>query len=1047
MADNDVNIGINVDDKDALEALDNLEKKGGQSASGVEAAFAALKFAAAAAVAAFTAGAIKDFFASGIESANAQQAALASLTAQLDQTGENTDEAVQSFVDLGDALEKTSKFEDDAIISAAALAKSFGLTNKQATELTKAAVELSAVTGDSLEGSVRKLSKTYSGVLGPLDEQVSALKGLTKEQLANGEAIKVVLERYGGTAAGQLDNFAGVISLTEKAFGNLQEVFGDVITTNPVLIAAIKGLGSVFENLGAFAEKNKDSLSDFVSFGVKAIAVSIPIAVDTLGFFVRALEGLITVGSLAFGGLTEIVSAFGSVFGAVIRAQGDTFLAFLELVAKGATAIPGVSEALGLVGIDAVAAAEGISTLRTTFGDMIDEGQKGIDGFRDSVSEFTVSAVDGFETANTGFDEISKNVGELAQTVFDADNTITVSAKKAASARRSVIDASKIDPKELAKIQEEAAKFAQSITLDSLSELDKIQEKRDQDLAKLEEYFKKGALGQEQFDAARAASTKGASDKIAKILEADTAKYDEELKKRKELLRAQVQEASTTPIKFAVEKLDFQPISEGLQTSLAATVGGLGKILEGKSGAKSVVAEGVGALADSFIPGIGGAVGGLVSKLAEGPDAVKTFIKGFIDGVPGIIDAIAQSIPVVVETLVDTLITKGGIVKIAVSLGKGILTAVAGIFKNLGSAFTKIDFGSIFGKVGGLIGKSFKETLPDFRGLFTSAVSAITDPIRNLFSGDIVGFLKDAIFKPFEIISNLLPEKIREPFNEFIAKVKDSFSNLGTTIVEQFKSGLPDFKGLFTDAVGGIVEPIKKLFSGDIVGFLKDGITKPFELVSNLLPKKIREPFDKFIEKIKGFFDGLDLGAQFTAWSDQFIGPIKKLFEGDFKGFITGAFQPILDFFDKFKDIAPKWIDKLKVAEPEWLKRFLDAMDKFSTLGGNLSNPVSGSKGKESGAFESFKKGIGLADGGIIPPGFPNDSFHLRGNTFGESNERVLNADQNRGLIKILEQIAAGQSVGGGGGGAGVVQVTLKVGERELAQTLVRLNSQGYRTA
>lgn len=1044
MADQDVNIGVNVENEGALKALDEIEKQGGKSVDAVEKAFGALKVAAAAAVAAFTAGAVVDFFGEGVKAAEAQQAALASLAAQLSQTGENTDEAVASFVALGDELEKTSKFEDDAVIAAAALAKSFGITNKQADELTRAAVELSAATGDSLEGSVRKLGKTYSGVTGSLDEQIGALKGLTKEQLANGEAIKVVLERYGGTAAGQLDNFAGKLSLAEKAFGNIQEVFGEIITTNPVVLAGIDSLAKAFENLQGFAEANKDSVSDFVSFGVKAIAVSVPIAVDTIGFFTRALEGLVTVGALAFGGLTEIVSAFGSTFGEIIRLQGDTFLGFLELVAQGVTSIPGVGAALEAIGIDASGAAEGISTLRATFNEVIDGGQAAVDGFRDSVSQFTVDAVEGFEQFNEGFDEVSQNVSDLAQSVFDADEKITVSAKKAAAGRRAIIDASKIDPKELQKLADEAAKFAQAITTESLSELDKIQAKRDQDLAKLEEYFEKGAIGAKEFEAARSAATKAASDKIGKILEDDTKKYEEELKKRKELLRAQVQEASTTPIKFAVEKLDLKPISEGLQTSLASTVGALGKILEGKSGAKSVVAEGVGALADSFIPGIGGAVGGLVNKLAEGPDAVKTFIKGFVDGVPSIIDAIAQSIPVVVETLVDTLITKGGIVKIAVSLGKGILTAVAGIFKSLGSAFSKIDFGSIFGKVGGLIGKSFKETLPDFKGLFASSVSSITEPIKKLFSGDIAGALKDAIFKPFEVISNLLPARIREPFNEFIDKFKEGFSNLGTAIVTQFKDGLPDFKGLFTDAFNGIVEPFKKLFSGDIAGFLKDGITKPFEVVSNLLPKKIREPFDNFLEKITGFFDGIDLGGKFGEWANELIEPIRKLFSGDFQGFIDAAFKKPLEFFEKFKFSVPDWIEKLKVQEPEWLRKFTDAIEKLSTLGGTLSDPVSGKKGKDSSLLGNLGKSLGLADGGLIPPGFPNDSFYLRGNTFAQSSERVLNEDQNRGLIKLLEQIAMGKNVGGG---PGAVQVTLQVGERQLAQVLVDLNRQGFRTA
>lgn len=93
-------------------------------------------------------------------------------------------------------------------------------------------------------------------------------------------------------------------------------------------------------------------------------------------------------------------------------------------------------------------------------------------------------------------------------------------------------------------------------------------------------------------------------------------------------------------------------------------------------------------------------------------------------------------------------------------------------------------------------------------------------------------------------------------------------------------------------------------------------------------------------------------------------------------------------------------------------------------------------KGGLGGAIGGIGKKFGFAQGGMIPGGFPNDSFPAR----LTSGEAVLSGN----TVEKLEQFLAS---GGGGGGAGTVVVKLMLGEQELAETILNLNRQGYRLA
>jgi phage-related protein len=90
---------------------------------------------------------------------------------------------------------------------------------------------------------------------------------------------------------------------------------------------------------------------------------------------------------------------------------------------------------------------------------------------------------------------------------------------------------------------------------------------------------------------------------------------------------------------------------------IALGLGGLNKALEGAKGATELIASGAGAIANTFLPGIGAAVQQLVSVLAQGPAAVQALISAFIQQIPVIIQNVILAIPAVIQAFVDNLPT------------------------------------------------------------------------------------------------------------------------------------------------------------------------------------------------------------------------------------------------------------------------------------------------------------------------------------------------------------------------------------------------------
>lgn len=116
--------------------------------------------------------------------------------------------------------------------------------------------------------------------------------------------------------------------------------------------------------------------------------------------------------------------------------------------------------------------------------------------------------------------------------------------------------------------------------------------------------------------------------------------------------------------------------------------------------------------------------------------------------------------------------------------------------------------------------------------------------------------------------------------------------------------------------------------------------------------------------------------------------------------------------------------------------------------GGGIGAAIGGGGGGVIGAIGGF-----FQDGGLVPAGFPNDSF-LAGLTSGELViDRTDTADlvdflrrekNSGGIDNLSQRVAALES---GSGGSRNLDLKLVLGEREFARLMVDLDRRGFRTA
>lgn len=220
----------------------------------------------------------------GIKAAIAQEDALNKLNTALVITGKYSAEASAELEEFASFMQQTTKFEDDAVLSASALIQSLGNLSKDGLKnATKAAADLSAALGIDLQSAAQLVGKAAAGEVGTLGRYGIALeKGADKAETF-ARALEAINSKFGGSAAAQVNTFSGSITQLENIIGDVKEEIGFLVINNQSLINVMKTLGQIFNDVGQYIKSNRASVNDLVSNGLISL-------IEALSFVVVGIE-------------------------------------------------------------------------------------------------------------------------------------------------------------------------------------------------------------------------------------------------------------------------------------------------------------------------------------------------------------------------------------------------------------------------------------------------------------------------------------------------------------------------------------------------------------------------------------------------------------------------------------------------------------------------------------------------------------------------------------------------------------------------------------
>jgi hypothetical protein len=836
----------------------------------------------------FTASAISSFFSTIVSEAVDAENNLNQLNGAMQRTGEYTAENVASMEAFANAMARASVVDDDVINGQLALALNFTKSTEKAQELVKAAMDLSAATGISLDAAVEQLGKTLDGTAGRLNETVPALRGLSEEALKAGEGIKVVGAAFSGAALNQLNTFDGSILQAKNSFNNLLGTFGKFITKNPFVIQAINEISAAFSYADKEISKNGDSMVNLVNRGIISMITGIRSLLPELNNF------------------SSFLKLMGALFDTLVKSLMN-FVDSLKL--------------LGNAWLWLVGTLDGKKSALTGI-------ENALDGIIKRSDELAVT------WANVGKDSFS-NVD--LKGLDDALKRIQAAADKKPIEIKTNVDKPDGSKIEVPKIDLPPLE----IPKEDLVVLDQVSEAEKKRLQGFESEFQKysdwldglqSSLGdtkwKEFFNGGNLDELVTRPETIIESLKSFAAKFIPALKTVSYVISRGLFEVASYMVKnlpgvFSSVQGLVAAMGQGAEGARKAIPDILAKMSEG-------IGAGVGAIWGPMGSAIGSGIGGIIGeqiKLASG-DLKDTLAKidEFATEVPNVIDKITKNLPEILTKINEKL---PDIILAILKAIPPIMRAVAKSSKSLGEG----------------IGENI---VPIIGSIIEIAIEGIISGVMTVFNA-WEGYLTG--------IFNYLWEK----FAAAVAKVFGDSAKIGVNdLKEKLVGGLKYYRDK-------IVDVFKSISMEGLQNAVNEALEK---LGSNITDVFERSRIDEFLTI---FWDGL-VYASYTI--------PKMLIDG------------IMSIFTRDN------LDKMVQAMIDGIK------DIFSISVGKKSD---GGTGPVENALGVDIPYVGFATGGVVPSGYPNDSYPA----LLTSGETVVRPQTTDNLFKLIDDMAAGKTSGG----------------------------------
>lgn len=189
--------------------------------------------------------------------------------------GQNVAKATMEMESLAESIQRTTTVSDDAITKNASLLVSVGRLSGEGLErATRAAVDLSAGLGKDLGTAFDIVTKATEGNVAALKKYGLEVSSAASDSQKLNAALTFIEQRFGGSAASQVNTFSGALAQLKNNFSDVLENIGKLVTRSPVVIEIFKFISaqvaSFAERIGAIGKTGDvfgDLVKDALNFG------------------------------------------------------------------------------------------------------------------------------------------------------------------------------------------------------------------------------------------------------------------------------------------------------------------------------------------------------------------------------------------------------------------------------------------------------------------------------------------------------------------------------------------------------------------------------------------------------------------------------------------------------------------------------------------------------------------------------------------------------------------------------------------------------------
>lgn len=315
-------LGDSAGAKKALAELETSLKKVTESSKKYEAVQKSLKTVAITSSAAL--GGMVLIMGKAVAEAGKQEDAEKRLQIALKNTGKYSQDTQARLVDYASQLQRTTRYGDEAVISAMAMVQTFAdLDEKSLKELIPRIADLAKVLKTDLDSAAMLVAKTLSGNINLLGRQGIAvdMTGDKTQRLAS--LMESLTSKLNGQAKAARDTYLGAMDGMKNAIGEVWEEMGNLIIKSDNSVMSLNKLEDAFLNTAKYIKENQTALRNL---GIAS------------GSILTLVAGITTLGALIppfIVGWKNLVLVLGAVRTAMLAMPYAAMAAGLAALTEG----------------------------------------------------------------------------------------------------------------------------------------------------------------------------------------------------------------------------------------------------------------------------------------------------------------------------------------------------------------------------------------------------------------------------------------------------------------------------------------------------------------------------------------------------------------------------------------------------------------------------------------------------------------------------------------------------------------------------------------